>query len=244
MDNRRFSEKLLAVVKSAGVVILLTFFFYRSLWAMLPLSVVGFLFYKKLQREDIKKRKHFLEEQFKECILSVASSMKAGYAIENAFMESMTDMRRLYGNESMIVCEIEVIKRGLEMNVPLETLLEDLSKRSHSAHIEQFAQVFIIAKHGGGNMPEIIKTSAELIGRDMDSREEIRTILSGRRMEQNVMKFMPFVIVLYISITSKGYFNGMYGNLTGSLIMTGCLVVYICAYCFGEKVLSRLESAW
>lgn len=241
MDNRETSEKFLNMLESFGVMVLLSYFFYRSIWAMLPLVVVGVFFYRSLKKKYIRKKLEQLDCQFKECILSVSTSLKAGYAVENAFSESERDMKQLYGENSMIVTELEIIRRGLVMNVPLEDLLNNLAERSGSEHIIQFSQVFAIAKRAGGNMPEIIRTTANLIGRNIDSREEMKTIISGRRMEQNIMKLMPFAMVLYVGFTSKGYFDSLYGNLSGTAIMTACLIVYLAAYFLGEHILDKLE---
>ncbi len=222
--------------------VLLSYFFYRSAIAMIPMAVPGALFYLGKKKEKIKKNKEKLEEEFKECITSVATSMRAGYAVENAFRESEADMIRIYGKEAAIVNELTLIRRGLVMNIPLEKLLESFSERSGSEHIEQFSQVFAIAKKSGGNMPEIIKTSAEVISRQIDVRAEMRTVLSGRRMEQNIMKIVPFAIVLYIGFSNKGYFDSLYGNMNGIMIMSGCLAVYVFAYFLGDKILGKIEK--
>lgn len=225
-----------------GVVIALSYFFYRSAYAVFPLLIVGVFFYKQLRRRSINKQVDILELQFKECILSVAALLKAGYAVENAFRESERDMKMLFGENSIMVNELEVIRRGLIMNIPLEELLYDFAYRSGSEHIDQFAQVFSIASKSGGDMTEVIRTSAELISRDIESRQEIKSVLSGRRMEQNIMKVMPFAIILYVGLTSKGYFDRLYGNITGIMVMSGCLAVYMLAYFLGDKILSKIES--
>ncbi|MBR6908676.1 MAG: type II secretion system F family protein [Lachnospiraceae bacterium] len=221
---------------------LLSYFFYRSVIAMIPMTLAGVFLYRKLRDRKIKKNRETLERQFKECILSVSTSIRAGYAVENAFRESEDDMKRMFGKESFIVTELSVIRRGLIMNIPLETILYNLAERSGSQHIEQFAQVFEIAKRSGGNMSEVIRSSAELIGRDIDARTEMQTVLSGRKMEQNIMKAVPFAIVIYIDFSNKGYFDGLYGNLRGVAIMTGCLAVYLAGYFMGDKILGKLEK--
>lgn len=208
---------------------------------MVPLMAVGYLFYRGLTKRSIAKQIDCLEKQFRECIMSVSSMLKAGYAVENAFRESKKDMVLIYGNKSMIVNELEIIRRGLVMNTPLEELLESMAVRSGSTHIEQFAQIFSIAKKSGGNLGEIMRSSSELIGKDIEARQEIRAVLSGRRMEQNIMKMMPFAIIFYVGLTSRGYFDSLYGNVTGIAIMTGCLVVYMFAYWFGDRILDKIE---
>lgn len=208
---------------------------------MIPMSIVGFFFYKKRKKEVIRKKKDELERQFRDCILSVAASIKAGYAVENAFKECESDMAMMYGDKSAIVTELSLIRRGLISNVPLEDLLNNLAERSGIASIKQFSEVFAIAKRGGGNMAEIMNSTAGLISGQVDLRAEISSVLSGRKMEQNIMKLMPFAIVLYIGITSAGYFDSLYGNIQGVFIMSGCLGIYILSYFLGEKILLRLE---
>jgi tight adherence protein B len=220
---------------------LLSFLFYKSVFAMLPMVIVGILFYKKFKKEKVAANRRILENQFKECILSVSTSLGAGYSTENAFKAAKPDMLEMFGEESPMVLELSMIQRGLKMNIPLEDLLKDLARRSGSGHLEQFSEVFEIAKRSGGSMSRVIKTTAELMARDIDARDEIDTVLSGKKMETNIMKLVPFGICLYISISSPGYFDSLYGNPKGILIMTICLVLYVAAYFMSEKILDKVS---
>lgn len=179
--------------------------------------------------------------QFRECILSVSASLQAGYSVENAFLESERDMLQMYGGESFICRELRLIRRGLHINVSLEELLTDLGERSGCEEIERFAEVFAIAKRSGGDLAGIIGRTAELIGERIDLRRELDTLLGGKRMELAIMKLMPFAIMLYIELANPGYFDILYHNLRGILIMTGCLVVYLGAYAAGEIVIRHME---
>ena len=121
-------------------------------------------------------------------------------------------------------------------------LLEDLSGRSGCEEIAQFAQIFALAKRNGGNMAEIIQSSAVQIGKQIELRQEIRTLLGGKQMELGIMKIMPFGILLYINMGNPGYFDSLYHNLTGILIMTGCLGVYLGAYFLGERIMKGIMA--
>lgn len=233
---------VVAVGKAILAVVLLAYFFYRSVWAVIPLAVIGVFFFKIEEKRQMERLREELVGQFKECILSVAASLKAGYAVENAFVESRNDMKLLYGEDSVIYRELELIRRGLVINITLEELLTDLAVRSGSDDIVQFAQVFAIAKKSGGKLPEIIQTTAEMIGRRIDARQEIRTLLSGRQMEQNIMKLMPFGILLYIGSSYQGYFDSFYHNLQGVVIMSVCLIVYVAAYVMGDRILQQIAQ--
>lgn len=233
---------MLSVSESVAVVILLSCFFYRSLWAVLPLGGIGILFFRE---QDRRKRDACIREltvQFKDCILSVAASLRAGYAVENAFLESREDMGLLYGDSALICRELDLIKKGLVINITLEELLANLAERSQSAEIVQFAQVFSIAKRNGGSIPEVIQSSAELIGQRVNAIQEMQTVLSGRRMEQNIMKLMPFGILAYVGFSYPGYFDSLYHNWQGAAIMSVCLILYLTAYVMGERILKKIEE--
>jgi len=233
-------ELLPVMLRVIGAVVVLAWFFYRSLWAILPLGVVGAWYFQKIQADKTQRCREELSIQFKECILSVATALNAGYSIENAFMESRRDMEVLYGEDSLIYRELELIRRGLVNNVTLEELLADLGSRSSSEEIRQFATVFAIAKRSGGRLDEVIRRTSELIGQRLDAYQELQIVLSGRRMELNIMKLVPFGVLCYVGAAYPGYFSPLYHNLQGVLIMTGCLILYLAAYVLGEKILQGI----
>lgn len=236
------AEFCLMLAKAFGIVVFLALFFYRSLWAIIPLAIVGVFYYRMLKQKKIKKCRQKLICEFKECVLSVATFLRAGYAVENAFVESRNDMRMLFGEQSLIFQELEVIRRGMVINITLEELLKDLGERSACAEIKQFAEILAIAKRNGGNFSEIINSSAEIIRQRIETRQEIETLLSGREMEQRVMKLVPFGIPVYIGVTYPGYFDSLYHNWQGMAVMTVCLLIYLLAYVISDKMLARIAE--
>ncbi len=229
-------------VQTAGVVLFFAWFFYRSLWAVPVLLPLGALYFRRCIERQCQKNKQELTIQFKECILSVANSLRTGYALENAFLESREDIRMLYGEQSTMYRELELIRRGMILNITLEELIGDLAKRSGIEEIEQFSAILNIAKRGGGNVTQIIRTTAEVISNKVETMQEMLTMLQGRRLEQKVMEVMPFGISLYIAAAYPGYFGTLYHSMTGIAVMTLCLAVYVGAYLLGEKILDRIEE--
>ncbi len=229
-----------AAVSAAVVTAALAFFFYRSPWAFPVLSPVGFFCYRKILKDKEQRRREEMAVQFRECILSVSTLLQAGYSAENAFMECEKDMRLMYDENASICRELKIIRRGLSINITLEELLQDMALRSGCEDISRFAQIFSLAKRNGGNMAAIIRSSAALIGKRIELRRELCTLLSGKKMELNVMKVMPFAILVYIGMSNPGYFDTLYGNFTGIAIMTGCLAVYMAACALGDRVMAGM----
>ena len=126
------------------------------------------------------------------------------------------------------------------MNLTLEQLLREFGEKSGVYQIQEFASVFGIAKRSGGNVSEVIRITVETIHTKVYLQEEISTQLSGKRMECNIMRLMPFFILWYIESSNHGYFDFLYHNITGICIMTGCLAVYLFAYVMGEKIMEQM----
>ncbi len=235
-------ERAGAIVLCAGLTIILAYFFYRSFLAVIPLSVIGVLAFIRMGRGRAEKVREELAGQFRECILSVATLLQAGYSVENAFMECRKDMVLMYSDDALICRELSYIKRGLKINIALEELLEDLAVRSSCEEITQFAQIFTLVKRNGGNMAEVIRNSAHQIGRQIELKQEIQMLLGGKKMELMIMKAMPFGILMYIDIGNRGYFDSLYHNLSGAAIMTGCLGVYLGAFLLGEYIMKGITA--
>lgn len=229
-------EGILAVMESALLILAIGYFFYRSLLACILLLPLFAFFIKEKKRELSKKRRQELNAQFKDLVLSLSANMKAGYSIENAMREAYRDMEPLYGKDSPIAMEIRHMIRGMDNNVMLENLLYDLGLRSHLPDIMQFADVFLIAKKSGGNLTEILEKTAGVIEQKIETDKEIQLMISAKKMEQKIMNLVPFLIIFYVGTTSKGFFDVLYHNLVGVVVMTVCLAFYGAAWRLSRKI--------
>lgn len=242
MENTCFTKKKLgmAILEGAGMLGIVSFFFYRSWIAFLVLSPYILFHIRKKKKKEEECYKDKLQKQFQDGILAVSSALNAGYSIENAFYEARRDLKLLYGEKEPIMCEFARIVRGLEANERIENLLNDFAGRSGLEDVENFAAVFATAKHWGGDFSVIIRATADRISGKMDVMREIKTIISAKSFENKIMKAIPFFIMSYIELTSPGFFQVMYGNLTGILIMTACLGVYMLS-CFLSRKIMNIE---
>ena len=211
-------------------------FFYDSL--IVSIGLTAFLpFFLGYRRKDYgRKRRAELALQFKDAVSSISANQKAGYSIENSFREAWRDMTLLYGSRGIIVRELDHIRRGLDNNLVLEQMLLDLGSRSGVDDIRQFGEVFAIAKRSGGNLTETIEMTAEMIDQKADVEQEISVMISSRRMESNVMSLVPFFMILYMDISSVGFFDDLYHNVAGIAIMTVCLLIYVSAYLISQRL--------
>ncbi len=194
-------------------------------------------FVDKMRKERNIKRNHEIGQQFKDVLVSVSTSQKAGYALENAFVVAYKDMKKLYGEQAPICKELRRICKGLRNNIVLEDLLYEMGERTENTYIREFANVFSVAKRSGGNITQMLEETVAQITIQTDVEKEIDVMISAGKMEARIMEVVPFAIMAYVGIMNPGFFNSLYDTFAGDVIMTVCLVVYLAAYAVIEKII-------
>ncbi|MBQ9438054.1 MAG: type II secretion system F family protein [Lachnospiraceae bacterium] len=184
----------------------------------------------------MEKRDREAAAQFMELIQMVSANLNAGYSIENAFTASYSDMVMLFGKNAPMTKEILAMKRGLENNRGFEELLRGMASHYHIEDIQEFAEIFAIAKKSGGRLGEIISSSVEIMAEKMEADSEIQVLLASKKYEQKVMGAIPFFILFYVDFSSRGYFDKLYGNLFGIAVMTCCMAVYMVSVWWSGKL--------
>ncbi len=225
-----------------GVSGLFAYFFYRS-YIVFAISGMFFpLFVSGIRKKCAKERRWRLKLQFADALLGISTALQSGNSIENAFRKTREEMEKLHGTESDIAKELKTITQGLDNNLTIESLLSDFAKRSHVGEIEDFAELFSMGKRTGGNIRHIMESCLETISESVEMQRELRIQLSSKQLELRIMSMVPFGILIYIGSTSAGFFDSLYHNFTGIMIMTGCLVVYLLAYFWGMRIIERIKE--
>ena len=186
----------------------------------------------------IAAKKRRLVVEFKEAIMILSSLLNAGYSLENSIKEALVELRLLYAKDNLIIKEFEYINQLIYMNISVEMAFDDLAYRSHSEDIRSFAKVLRIAKRSGGELESIISHTVGVIGDKVRIKEEIITMTTSKRFEQSVMNIFPLFIVLYIDISSPGFFNIMYTTIIGRVCMSIGLIVYLFAIYISKRLLN------
>ena len=211
----------LFVLEGAGLVAVIAYLFYDSVYAAFLLVPIIFPYYRRRAKEKRRKDQKELSAQFREALASIITALKAGYSAENAFVECRREMQFQFGEKAMITAELMGIERGLGNHIPLEKLLAGFAARWKIEEIEEFAEVFAIARRSGGNLPEILGRTASIIQDRMEIDREIDLLLSSRKYEQKIMEGVPFFIIFYLGLSTEGFFSVLYHNAAGAVFMTG-----------------------
>lgn len=230
-------EYFRAILQGVLLIGVVSYLFYGTvLWAIL-LSPYLIRYFKSWETQIIKKKKQQFQLQFKEGIQSLSAALNVGYSVENAMREAWKDLQLLYQKEEPILREFSYMTRQLDMNIPIETVLQEFASRTSEEEVQLFVTVFSMAKRSGGDMIQIIRNAVGQISEKIDVKREIETMMAAKQFEFKIMSVVPFAMICYMKISFPAFMEVLYGNILGVIIMSVCLVMYAAAFEMGKRII-------
>lgn len=220
----------------AGITAAIAWLCYDSPWGILWIFLVAPVWMRRFRRARRRADTARKQQEFKELLLMVSTSIQAGYSVENAFVEAERELREMFGNESVLCPALHEVNAGVGVSVPLEKGFAEFAERLGLEDGDSFSQIFSFAKRTGGDYGKNIRRTALKIEEKIGTGQEIETILAEKRLELGIMSWMPPGIILYVRLTSGGFMASLYHNTVGILVMSGCLVAYGALLLLGERL--------
>lgn len=199
--------------------------------------IAGSLFVPSRTKTIIAKKKNELNHQFRDMLDALNTSLGAGKNVNDSFIGIYEDMKIQYEEDAFILKELEVIISGIQNNVAIEDVLEDFGKRSDNDDIKSFANVFKISYRKGGNIKDIIRNTHSILSDKMEIAEDIETLVTSNKLEQNIMVVMPIALIGVIKLMSPE-FAANFVTPTGIISTTVSIIVFVAAYFIGKSVLN------
>ena len=188
------------------------------------------------RKKLMEARKWRLNLEFRDYINCISTALESGYSIENAIKEAYLDMKLSYSEDALIMQEMKRILSLIANNRTVEEVFLDFADRSGIDDIKSFADIFATAKRTGGNLILIIKSTADVIHTRVELKRELRTVIASKKYEADIMKIIPFGILIYLRVFSPDMVAALYGNLFGIVFMTVTLLIYLMLCKFSDYV--------
>lgn len=229
-------EMFFSVLGGLGLSAAAAFLFYRSPAAMILAVVFLPLYTAGRKREYIRARQERLMRQFRSGLQMVAGSLAAGYSMENAWFSAQEEIGRLYGTDSEFYQELWRMNRKVRMNEPFDKVLMDFARRSGVEDVFHFAEIYRYARKSGGNIAQIIQRTTKRMQEKEEVMAEIANAVAAKKMEQRMIMFLLPGILLFITLSSPGYAEALYGTFSGVIVMSVCLAGYIFSCGWAERL--------
>lgn len=184
----------------------------------------------------IEKRKTQLRKQFIDLLDSLSTSIAAGKNVPHAFESAREDLLIQYSSDAYIVQEVENIISGIQNNIDVGSMLMNFGERSGINDIQVFGRVFETAYAKGANLKDAVRNCHLILSNKCQIESEIETKVASNKNEQNIMLFMPIVLITMIKFAGSDFANN-FTTPTGLLSTTIAIVAFIVAYFVGRSIL-------
>lgn len=231
-------ERIGTMVLAAAVLFGVGYVFYHNILLSALVALFCVKFPKIRTRQIIEKRKKQLLLQFKDMLYSLSSALSAGKSVETGIRDSLQDLRVIYPDpETNILKELEYILRGIGLQITIEEMFSQFAERAHLEDIDNFVDIFVTCKRTGGDLIEVMRSTSNTIGEKIEVKQEISTMIAGKKYEFNFMMVLPVIMVLFLTVTSGDYMAPVFETAVGNLAMTAAIGTFVLAYVVGSRIM-------
>ena len=213
-------------VKTAAVILLCAWLFFDSVFGLLPLIPYAVFSVYKIARTTGDRQRNIVTEQFKDVLACMLTALEAGYSVEKSVGSAKADMTIMYGSDAYMVRELEKMERKLGLGENIEDIFEAFAGHTGIREIENFADVFVVAKRSGGDIIRLLRMANRDLYEKIELKREVESVIASVLTESAVMKLMPPAILLYMRVFSAQMISVLYESVPGRIIMCVVAALY------------------
>lgn len=175
-----------------------------------------------------RNQKRF-EEMLGQTMPLIASNLKAGNSLSQAFKSVVTDMEEPISGEFKILCG------DIDRGMPMGDALDKMAERNKSKDLKLFASAVRTQERTGGNLATIVNTVGETIRARVQIRQEINSKTSQGRATAVIMVLVPPMLALALFFTNDMY-HEFYVTPMGMIVLAACGLMELVGFFFARKI--------
>ncbi|MDX6534664.1 MAG: tight adherence protein [Gaiellales bacterium] len=191
--------------------------------AMLP---VMFVKYKA------KKRLSLFEHQLPETLITMAASLKAGHAFNQAVASAVKE-----GAEPTAK-EFSRVQAEVQLGMNSEAALEAMAKRMNSYNFGFVVMAVNIQRTVGGSLADILDMVSDTVRQRHQFENKVKALTAQGRMSAYVLLAMPFLMGLAIFALNPAYMSILFTSSAGKFMVAGSLVMMA----IGSMIIRKIVS--
>lgn len=233
LTNSQRIRMYLVLIPTLILVGILFFNSIRASLLLLVLLIPAEIHYKQLIEY---RRKREMSDQFRDLLYSLSASIATGRQMREALEDATDALRIIYDEKSLLCVELtKILKQVRETNESLDKLLLEFADRTEVQDIQSFVEIYTISRKTGGNLEKVIHKTADILLERMELEKSIRVLTAQKRLESRIMVILPFLVLLFLRISSQEYLFVMYSTWIGRMLMSIALVSILCSYLLSMK---------
>lgn len=175
-------------------------FLLSRLWLFGVLGgIIGALIPYFILRSRQASRLRAFQGQLQNVLMQLASSVRAGYSIQQAIDFVAHEMPAPAGKE------FSQVVRDVKLGRALMDALDDLLVRIQSEDLQMIITAIHIQHETGGNLAEILETISETIRERMRIQGQLRALTGTQRLASYVLGGLPVIVFLVLMLLNPSY---------------------------------------
>lgn len=177
-----------------------------------------------------KRKASAFAEELPDVLTIIASSLQSGLS----FTQALTSVARESDGE--VALQFRRVLSEVQVGRNLIDSLQDVADRMDSQDFNWTISALTIQREIGGNLSEILSTTAEAIRGRAEIRNEVKALSAEGRMSAYVLIAIPVFMLLYLRLTRPDAFGLMFSTAPGLVMMTIVVILMLIGWAWVQKV--------
>ena len=210
---------------------LITYIFIGNILISILLAAIGFFVPKIYLSHVKKKRLETFGIQLIDGLSLISNALRAGQSLPQAFSVLVAEM------PPPISQEFGILVKEYELGVPINTCLENISKRVKSKELELFVNSILVCGQTGGNLTETFDNIAMIIRERIRLEGKIDSMTSEGRSQGMVLTLMPLALGLAFYWIQPELMGALFTTIPGRVILLLIIVLDALAWYLTKKII-------
>ena len=237
MSPARILDLSLAIAAAGGFLAVITLGIITKELSVSRIILVGLLgaiaffplpriYLRYLKKQRLKK----FNEQLEDALLSISSSLKAGFSINQALEVIASE------NRKPISVEFSLLIQELRLGVSLDEALNKMSNRLQCQDFELVAVSIMTARQTGGELTATLERLAAVIRERVRITGRIRALTAQGRMQAVIIGLMPLALFLAMMNIAPDMMNAFFKTVPGILCLIAVIILDITGFLVIRKI--------
>jgi len=188
------------------------------LWAVACVPMVGLLLVAYGQRLKTR-RLAWMDQQLPDALDLMARALQAGHALSGALLMAAKESR------PPIAGELQAVFDEINFGISVQSALPRLAERTESDSVRYFVVAALIQNETGGNLAEILKSTAALIRERQKMANAVRVLSAEGRLSAVILSVLPFAIAGFLSWVNPQFIAKLWTDPLGLKLLVSSLVL-------------------
>jgi tight adherence protein B len=173
------------------------------------LGALGYLLPAALVRSARLRRRARIEAQLIELLPSLASSLRAGFGLQQGIESAAEQIG------APLEDELSALLRDAALGAPLETALEELGRRVGSADLDMVITAILVQRTTGGGLADVLDQAAATLRERERIAGEIQTFTAQQRLTGLVLSVYPIGVGLVLLAIMPSIWSQLFTERAG-----------------------------